>query len=135
LHTFGRYSEASEQFRRVITIQPDNFQGYSNLGAMYYLLGLYKDAVAMYERAIEIYPNADSYTNLGTVYFYLERYEEAITAYICAIKLNPHDDVLYLNLGDAYLRIGKHQDAEAQFKLAGNLLEDYLTINPSNAKA
>lgn len=133
-YTFGRYREAAEQFRRVITIQPDNYLGYDNLGAMYIFLGLYEDCIAMQRRAIEIYPNHRSYSNLGTACFYLERYEEAIAAYKTAISLNPRDDTYYRNLGDAYLRVGKEEHAQEQFKLAINLLKEHLTINPANAE-
>ncbi len=134
-YTFGRYREAAEQFRRIIEIQPDNFQGYSNLGSMYYLLGLYEDAAAMYRRAIEINPNEDSHTNLGTTYFYLGRYDAAIRSYTAAVGLNPRNDILHCNLGDAYLRVGRKQEAEAQFKNAADLLKEYLTTNPDDAES
>jgi superkiller protein 3 len=100
---------------------------------MYYLLGLYEDAVAMYQRAIEIYPNEDSYANLGTAYFYLERYEDALAAYKSALALDSRNDVLYRNLGDAYLRVERREDAEAQFEIAIELLSDHLKINPDDA--
>lgn len=134
-YTFGRYREAAEQYRRIIEIQPDNFQGYSNLGSMYYLLGLYEDSAAMSRRAIEINPNEDSYTNLGTTYFYLGRYEAAIEAYTAAVELNPRNDILYCNLGDAYIRVGRKPDSDAQFKRATELLKEYLTTNPDDAKS
>ncbi|HKS39685.1 MAG TPA: hypothetical protein VJX74_03655, partial [Blastocatellia bacterium] len=41
--------------------------------------------------------------------------------------------ILYQNLGDAYLRVGREQDAETQFKLAVQLLEGYLLVNPNDA--
>ncbi|MGA9768425.1 MAG: protein kinase [Blastocatellia bacterium] len=133
-YTFGSYRDAAEQFRRIITIQPDNFHGYSNLGSMYYLLGLYEDAVAMSLRAIRIYPNGDSYTNLGTAYFYLEQYEEAIAVYKAAIELDSRNDILYRNLGDAYLRVGRAEEAKQQFTTAIGLLNEYLSINPDDAR-
>jgi serine/threonine protein kinase/tetratricopeptide (TPR) repeat protein len=132
-YLFGRYRDAAEQFRRVITIQPDNYQGYDKLGSMYSALGLYEDALVMHERAIEIYPNPESYSNLGTAYFYLGRYEEATQAYRAAIELSPHDDILYRNLGDAYLRVGKAREAGEQYEQAGKLLRARLAINPDDA--
>jgi serine/threonine protein kinase/tetratricopeptide (TPR) repeat protein len=131
---FGHYRDAAEQFRRVITIQPDNYQGYDNLGVIYVLLGLYEEAVAMHQRAIDIYPNETSYSNLGTAYFYIGRYEAAIAAYNEAIALDPRDDVLYRNLGDAYLRVHKQQDAQAQYEIAVRLLRERLNVNPDDAQ-
>ena len=133
-YTFGRYRNAAEQYRRVITFQPDSSQGYSNLGAMYHLQGLYEEAVLMYRRAIEIHPNELSYANLGTAYFYLERYNDAIEAYCAALKLNPTQDQHYWNLGDAYMRVGRAEDAEQQYTRAGDLLEERLNVDPSDAK-
>jgi len=133
LYFFGRYRDAAEQFRRVITIQPDSALGYNKLGGIYTLLGLYDEAVAMHKRAIEIYPNSASYTNLGTDYFYLGRNEDAISAYSAAIELDPRDHLLYRNLGDAYLRVGRRSEAEDQFRMATRFLRERLTVDPNNA--
>ena len=134
LYFFGRYRDAAEQFRRVITIQPDSYLGYNKLGGIYNLLGLYEDAVMMHRRAIEIYANPSSYTNLGTDYFFLKRYEEAIAAYRAAIELDPRDDVLYRNVGDAYLRVGRDEEATRQFEMAITLLSDMLRVDPDDAE-
>jgi tetratricopeptide (TPR) repeat protein/TolB-like protein len=133
-YIFGRYGDAAEQFRRVIRIQPDNYQGYDNLGGVYLFMGRYEDAAAMHRRAIEIYPNGVSYMNLGTAYFYLGQYEKAITAYNAASGLDPRDEVLCRNLGDAYLRVGKNEEARAQFERAMKLLNDHLSVNPEDAR-
>ena len=132
-YAFGRYRDAAGQFRRVITIQPDNYQGYDKLGSMYSAMGLYADALPMHERAIEINPNPESYSNIGTAFFYLGRFEEAITAYRSAIELSPQDDILYRNLGDAYLRVGKTVEAREQYERASRLLRARLAINPDDA--
>jgi serine/threonine protein kinase/tetratricopeptide (TPR) repeat protein len=134
LYFFGRYRDAAEQFRKVITIQPDSYLGYNKLGGIYNLLGLYEDAVTMHRRAIEIYANSSSYTNLGTDYFHLKRYEEAIAAYRAAIELDPRDDVLYRNVGDAYLRVGRGEDATPQFETAIGLLSELLQVDPNDAE-
>jgi len=132
-YVFGRYRAAAEQFRRVITIQPDNYQGYDKLGSMYSAMGLYEDALPMHERAIEIYPNPESYSNIGTAFFYLGRFKEATEAYRSALELSPQDDILYRNLGDAYLRVGKPGEAEEHYERAGKLLQSRLEINPDDA--
>ncbi|HKP87428.1 MAG TPA: tetratricopeptide repeat protein [Blastocatellia bacterium] len=131
---FGRYREAAEQFRQVITLQPDNHHGYNNLGAVYLLLGNFEDSLAMHKRAIEIHPNSESYSNLGTEYFYLSRYEEAIAAFKSAIALSPANDIFYYNLGDAYSRVGMHQEAYEQYERAYHLLSERLRVKGDNGE-
>lgn len=133
-YTLGRYQDAAEQFRKVITIQPDNHYGYDNLGGIYYLLGRYEDAVTMHRRAIEIRPSDRAYSNLGCNYFYLGRFEEAIEAYQQSLKLDPGNSINHRNLGDAYARIGRESEAKEHYKIAVDLLQKSLLVNPNDAE-
>ena len=35
----ARYSDAADMFRKVVELSPDNYHGYSNLGAAYLYMG------------------------------------------------------------------------------------------------
>jgi serine/threonine protein kinase/tetratricopeptide (TPR) repeat protein len=133
-YTFGRYRDAAEQFRRVIMIQPDNNLGYSTLGGIYILLGLYEDAISMHQRAIAIYPNAASYTNLGTCHFHMGRFDEAIAAYKAAVEMDPREDIYHRNLGDAYLRVERAEEAKEEYARSRELIKDRLAVSPDNAE-
>ena len=56
-------------FQEVVTLAPDNFRGYSNLGAMYVAQGKYPQAIALLEKSIAIRPTVEVYDNLGTPIF------------------------------------------------------------------
>jgi non-specific serine/threonine protein kinase len=133
-YTFAQYDRAAEMFRRVIELQPDNYNGYNNLGAIYYLRGQYQDALVMHQRAIEIQPSEEAYSNLGTDYFYTGCYEKAVESYKSAINISPNNDLLYINLGDAYLRQNRKSDADEQYEKARQLLVESLRARQENAQ-
>ncbi|HVG18096.1 MAG TPA: tetratricopeptide repeat protein, partial [Blastocatellia bacterium] len=128
------YERAAEQFRRVIAVQPDTYNGYNNLGVMYCLLGLYEDAIAMHKRAIEIHASEEAYSNLGTEYFYLGRFQEAAEEYQRAIDLFPGQDMFHFNLGEAYLQLGRRGEALKQFERARDLLADHLKVKKGDGQ-
>ena len=61
---------------------PGKSENYIWLGIAYRNLERYEEAMATYEKAIDLNPqDATAYYNLGNTYYSLERYEEAIAAY------------------------------------------------------
>ena len=55
LYKDGRYfEEAYQQYRRVLEIEPSNYQAEINIGNIYYRLGQYAESIAAYRRAIEL---------------------------------------------------------------------------------
>ncbi|HEX7176524.1 MAG TPA: tetratricopeptide repeat protein [Pyrinomonadaceae bacterium] len=130
----GDYTAAAEQFRRVIMFQPDSHLGYNNLGGIHCVLGRYDDAAAMHRRAIEIRPAATTYSNLGTDYFHLGLYEKALAAYRSAVEHEPGKDIYRRNLGDAFLRLGREEEARAEYERACALLAEGLAVKPNNAR-
>lgn len=133
LANFGEYKEAIEQYRQVIFLQPDNYHGYINLGAMYYMLGEYSEAATIFKRAIEIYPSHEAMSNLGAAYFYLEDYANAIEMFLQAVRLNPNDDIYHRNLGDAYQGAGMNEEANNEYAIACRLIEQALRIASTDA--
>jgi tetratricopeptide (TPR) repeat protein len=129
----GDLQASAEQFRRVITFQPDSHYGYNNLGGIYCVLGRYEDAAAMHLQAIERNPAAILYSNLGTDYFHLGRFEDALGAYQSAVDLEPANDSFRRNLGDAYLCLGRADEARAEYERACALLEERLAVKQNDA--
>ncbi|HEX5519266.1 MAG TPA: tetratricopeptide repeat protein, partial [Candidatus Nitrosocosmicus sp.] len=83
-------------------IEPDlkNAVDYYNKGISLYYLGSYNEAIACYDKAIELNPDyADAYNNKGISLYYLGSYNEANTCYDKAIELNPDYADAYNNKG------------------------------------
>ena len=56
LQRAGRYEEAEEAFTRVLQLNPDSFKAYYNLGVTLGNQGRVDEAIAKYEKALEIAP-------------------------------------------------------------------------------
>ncbi|MGK7929086.1 MAG: tetratricopeptide repeat protein [Spirulina sp.] len=64
----------------------------------------YEEAIASYDKAVEINPNYDAaWYNRGVALYNLGRYEEAIASYDKAVEINPNYDAAWYNRGNAWL--------------------------------
>ena len=92
---------------------------HNGLGNVYDDLGRYDDAIAEYERAIELDPkDAYPHNGLGNVYFEVGRYDDAIAEYERAIELDPKDACPHNGLGSVYYEVGRYKEAIAEYKRA-----------------
>ncbi|MBZ8182103.1 CHAT domain-containing protein [Oscillatoria salina] len=120
---------AIADFTQAITLNPNDYQAYTNRGSVYAELGRYTEAIDDYTQAITLNPNYyQAYYNRGFVYNALGRYEEAIVDYTQAITLNPNFYDAYTNRGFVYHELGRNEEAIADFTQA-------LTLNPHHYQA
>ncbi len=76
--------------------------------------GRYREALAAYDRALQLDPNdADAHNGRGNVLKKLQRYEEALEAYDQAIQLDPHDAGFYSNKSMALNALKRYEEALA----------------------
>lgn len=129
----GRYRGAIEAFTRVTVLQPDNTWGHLNLGAAYQSSGENARALECFQRALAIGPDSLTYSNIGTIHYSEGRYDEAVRAYEAAIQLTPRDPVAHSALGDAYLRLGRTNEALVEFRSAADISRELLKINSRDA--
>jgi len=101
-------------------------------GFIYLLLEKYKEAIAEFNKALEINPESSSYffSFRGDAHFELGNYQEAINDYTKAIELKPKYAHAYYNRGLAYNDLGNKQKFIADMKIAAKLgnkeAQDYL---------
>ncbi len=97
----------SEKVRTVRHAQSNN-----KLGLAFLKRNLFDEAVAEFERAIEIEPTlTEAYLNWGQAYLQQKKYADAIAIFARALQQNPDYADLHNYLGYAYFR--NHQLAEA----------------------
>jgi tetratricopeptide (TPR) repeat protein len=69
-----------------------------NLGNKYFAEKDFQNAIASYEQAVNIVPNARIYYNLGNAYFKANKMGMAIICYRRALFLSPRDPDIFFNL-------------------------------------
>jgi tetratricopeptide (TPR) repeat protein len=75
------------------------------------------DAITTYKPAIKFLLTYDTLNSkLGNLYFNEGRYSEALEEYSTAVKKNPAASQNFYSLGQGYLALGGHGEAEEKFK-------------------
>ncbi len=88
---------------------PHKARPYNNLGVIYSQQGNMAQALADYNKAIEIYPGyANAYNNRANVYFQQGDITQAIADYNKAIELDPSYADAYHNRALAYYQLRRH---------------------------
>ena len=100
-----------------------------NKGVALVYLGKPQEAIACYDRALEIYPGfAKVWFNKGNALGRLGKDQEAIACFDRALEINPRDAAVWYNKGIALGRLGKPQEEIACYDRA-------LEINPGYVDA
>jgi len=108
---------------------PDCWVGYNTLGALFLQKGQADEAMAQFQKALEINPSYElAHNDLGIVLAQKGRLNEAIGQFQKAVEINPHYDLGHNNLGFALLQNGRVDEAIAEFQKA-------LEIHPDFAQA
>lgn len=117
----GRYDDAIREFE--LALQDELYRNRANtlnaLGWAYYKKGDYKNAEDAFKKTIKhdrMYLIA--YDNLGKVYIDSKRYSEAVEILNQVLKLKSNYPEARLDLGIAYLKLGKTDEAKTEFESA-----------------
>ena len=95
---------------------------WNNKGMSLANLGRHQEALACYDRAIEINPRlVEPWSNKGASLRNLGRYEEALASYDRAIEINPRYGEAWCNKGVELGNLGRYPEALACFERAHRL--------------
>jgi Tfp pilus assembly protein PilF len=122
----GRYSEAVTELTTATSLDPKLTEAHNLLGVAYDKKGFSDRAKESFERAVKMEADADTLNNLGFSLYQSGNYRAAVDRLKRAAKLAPNDERILNNLGLAYCRLGKIDEAYKAFAratgpLVGNL--------------
>ena len=107
----------------------DNDMAHYHLGNVLYQEGLVDEAIAQYQKELEINPNyAYGHNNLGTALRRMGRVDEAIVHYQNALQIRPDDAQVQYNLGTALLQKGNIAEAIARCQKALQIEPAYTEV-------
>lgn len=115
-------------YRRSIEISDSAYYAYMELGTYYCNLYRYDEGIAIFEKAVKIFPNAaDPAFFLGQAYTHKEEYAKAIPYLEKSLKLSPKQWGSYFFLSICYGKVGRSEEGLA-------MAYDGLAKFPGNGK-
>jgi protein O-GlcNAc transferase len=119
--TENRLALGMAALKEAIQLDPDNAQYHNTLGLVLLNLGRPVDGQAEFQIAVDLdKTNPDLQHNLGIALAQQGRFEDAIAAYKKALNFPTYvtPEVAYYNMGEAFIRLGKAQEAQEAFRAA-----------------
>lgn len=134
----GQYPQALEKVDAYLSSRPKDAQGRFLKGLIYTEMNKPAEAIAIFTRLSEDYPELpEPYNNLAVLYAQQRQYDKARTALEMAIRTHPSYAIAYENLGDVYAKLASQAydkalqldsaNATTQNKLA--LIRDLITTS------
>jgi len=134
LYNASRYKEALEAFERAVAIAPNSSATLTQAGAASQAMGDNARALSYYEKATAIQPRAETFSSMGTIYYGQGEFHKAANAYEAALLIRPLGSITHRNLGDAYLRLGRKDDARRAYLQAVTRAEAEVAVSPGDAR-
>src|SRR5215213_3067680 len=113
-----RYNEAISELSLAASLNPKLTEAHNLLGVAYDKKGFGDRAKESFERAVKMEEDADTLNNLGFSFYQNGNYRAAVDRLKRAAKLAPTDERILNNLGLAYCRLGKIDEAYKAFARA-----------------
>lgn len=124
----GRHNEAQALYQKLLTLQEqqgatisNSPEALSNFGFILWQCGRADEAIAYYQRAIEMdHGNVKAYEYLGEALKALNRFEEADIAFQSALALSPDDPQLHWYRAHTLLAQGKLEEGWREYQYRTN---------------
>ena len=117
----NRVHDAKAELEQALSLQPSDPKGQDLLGIVYFRLGLYPRAIAIYERLIQLHPEAlEPRINLALSYLKTGQPAQARTELERVVELNPAHSRAWGYLGLAFQRLGDFERAGYAFSAGGH---------------
>lgn len=129
-----RFSEAANQFRRVIDLMPDHGPAHTSLATTLLSLGQQDEAEAEFKKSLALAPDYVAASNLGVIYYNQKRFAESAAMTEQALHSNDKDYRLWNNLAIAYEWLGQADKARQAFSQERARLEELVPLRPYDAE-
>ena len=113
------YNEAIAELSMAVSLDPKLTEAHNLLGVAFDKKGFGERAKESFERAVKLEEDAETLNNLGFSFYQSGNYRAAVDRLKRAAKLAPTDERILNNLGLAYCRLGKIDEAYKAFARAG----------------
>jgi serine/threonine-protein kinase len=130
--------QAVTQFKKALTLTPDNSWCYTNLGLAYQDLddpAMLVKAEEAFKKSIMIEPTFAAYADLATLYEQLRRFPEAVEAGKHALLLNDQSADAWATLSSAYEWLHEDREEKSARQHAISLYERSVKLNPQDSVA
>ncbi len=114
----GAYNEAVSELSMAVSLDPKLTEAHNLLGVAFDKKGFGDRAKESFERAVKLEEDAETLNNLGFALYQNGNYRAAVDRLKRASKLAPTDERILNNLGLAYCRLGKIDEAYKAFTRA-----------------
>lgn len=114
----GAYNEAISELSTAVSLDPKLTEAHNLLGVAFDKKGFGQRAKDSFERAVKLEEDAETLNNLGFALYQSGNYRAAVDRLKRAAKLAPADERILNNLGLAYCRLGKIDEAYKAFARA-----------------
>ena len=117
----NRLALGMASLKEALQLDPENAQYHNTLGLVLLNLGRPVDAQAEFQTALDLDKGSpDLQHNLGIALAQQNRFEDALAAYKKALTFPTYTtpEVAYYNMGEAFIRLGKPQEAQESFRAA-----------------
>ena len=116
--------EAEPSYARAAQYGPRNFTAQFKYGLALQMNGKFRDSIRSYQRALVLKENdPDTNINIATAFLQISRPQEAIVFAERSVRLDPGNGAAYNNLGAAYERSGRLEEASTAYLAASELME------------
>lgn len=136
----NRVHDAKAELEQALRFQPSDPKGQDLLGIVYFRLGLYPRAIAIYEKLVQSHPEAiEPRVNLALSYLKTGQAAAARTELERVVEQNPSHSRAWGYLGLAFQRLGDFERASHAFAAGGHdvmarrLLEMAMIASPNVA--
>lgn len=128
----GRLEESIRDLQDAVKIKNDKPSAYNNLALSQFEYEDWPEALANYDKAINLCPSAVHYNNRGLAHYHNNSLQKAKDDFDKAKEIDPNDPTIYFNRGNVFLNWDKGDGPDYE-----NALRDYemaISLAPNNAK-